>query len=68
MVPMQSWLTYKNELNRIIINNPDAPASVIQQKVKKLNVAVRSVSTMDPDSLFQKTAISIPTSLDKHRH
>ncbi len=28
---------YKNELNRIIINNPDAPAAVIQQQVQALN-------------------------------
>lgn len=48
---------YKNELNRIIINNPDAPASVIQQKVQELNVATQK-RLFDPSnqdaSVFQK--------------
>lgn len=48
---------YKNELNKIIINNPDAPASVIQQKVQELNVATQK-RLFDPTnqdaSVFQK--------------
>ena len=48
---------YKNELNRIIINNPDAPASVIQQKVQELNVATQKRlfdSSNQDASVFQK--------------
>lgn len=48
---------YKNELNKIIINNPDAPASVIQQKVQEVNVATQK-RLFDPKeadaSVFQK--------------
>ena len=48
---------YKNELNRIVINNPDAPAAVIQQKVQELQVATQKrlfdVSNQDA-SLIKK--------------